>query len=190
MWFASQFCQAVYSHSEGKCPLQGYEEETHPLFYFFFSSDSDFSFSKPYVLSHCHSLLKLCLPLFFIICLTLLPCSLPLLSGQVYSYVGGWYTLSEAQPALGLGAIFPHPSVTVADSVCPTEKVMLVSRSESHSSVAATLLELSHPAVLSHQQALAQAGAGSRTGNLREEQHQAAVRSRPAQHFCPHYSFS
>lgn len=73
------------------------------------------------------------------------------------------YTYSEAQPDLGLGAIFPHPSDTVADSVCPTGKVMLLSRSECHSSVAATLLELSHPGMLTHWPRLVWAISGKTT---------------------------
>lgn len=143
MWFASQFCQAVCSHTEAHCPLQWYEEEAHPPCFF---ADSEFSFSKPYVQLCFHTLIPcwaLVWPYLFIIYLALLPFFYLYSVVRYTPCVWARYTYSEAQPALGLGAVFPHPSDTVADSVCPTEKVMLLSRSECHSSVAVTLLELS-----------------------------------------------
>lgn len=140
------------------------------------------------VFSHCCSLLDLCLALlcFLFIC----HCFLFSLHSVVRYTLRGWawYSCTEVEPALGLGAIFPHPSEAVADSMCPTEKVMLPAGAECQGSVAAPLLELSHPAALSHQETLAQAAAGSEMCNLREL-HQAAAHSRPARRLLPHRSF-
>lgn len=102
----------------------------------------------------------------------------------------GWarFTSPEVQPALGLEAIFPHPSDSVADSTCPRAKVMLLARAVCSSGVVSPLPELSHPAALSHQETLAQTAAGSEMGNLRR-QLRAAAHSRPAQHLFPHCSY-
>lgn len=135
------------------------------LILLFLFEESGFSFSKPHVQLCFHAVIPCWIFVwhhFFIFFFFFLFYNLRDISSCFLPLLRGTYTYSEAQPAVGLGAIFPHPGDTVAHSVCPAEKVMLLSRSERHSSAAATLVELSRPAVLSHQETLAQAAAGSR----------------------------
>lgn len=122
------------------------------LILLFLFADSDFSFSShmyscAFTLSF-QSLFGPTFLLFFIfILLFIWHCSLSFfyLNSEVPTPIQ-----RHSQP-LGLGQYFHilvtlfHTGDTVARLVCPAENVMLLSRSEHHSSVAATLLELSHP---------------------------------------------
>ena len=187
MWFASQFCRAVYSHAEACCPVQGYEEGI--LLFFSRFRLLIFKTICTAVFSHCQSLWDPCLAL---LCLVFIcHCFLFSLRSAVRYPLHGWarYNYPGLQPALGPGATLPRPSDAVADSTCPAEKVMLLAGAGCRSSVVAPLLELSHPAALSHQEAPAQAAAGSEMGNPRER-HQAAARSRPARRRLPRCSSS